>query len=83
MTAKPGGRSPRRGKGAGDDDLARLIDEFAERLCRGETLDWPTCLKQHPRHAEALQLLAPAIEALAKFADAQRTLPEEFGSDGK
>jgi len=72
--------SPRRSSDArptgletGDEELARLIDEFAERLRNGESLDWPACLKQHPRYAETLQQLAPAIEALAKFGGLQRT----------
>jgi hypothetical protein len=57
---------PRKGNDPGADDaqLARVVDELAERLCEGERLDWPTCLKEHPGHAAALNELAPAIEIL-------------------
>ncbi|HLJ12551.1 MAG TPA: hypothetical protein VKU82_15255 [Planctomycetaceae bacterium] len=55
-----------------DDDLARIVDELAERRRRGETLDWPACLRQHPRHAAALKELAPAIEILAKFGETKK-----------
>lgn len=52
---------------AGDEQLARVVDELAERLCEGERLDWPTCLKEHPGVAAGLKELAPAIEILAMF----------------
>lgn len=55
-----------------DEDLARIIDDLAERLRHGEPLDWPACLRQHPRHAEALKQLAPALEILVNYGEAQQ-----------
>ncbi len=52
---------------SGDEDLASIVDELAERLRHGEKLDWPACLRQHPRHAEALKEIAPALEVLVNF----------------
>jgi len=63
-------KSGQRGKDspeADDEQLALIVNELAERLCEGERLDWPTCLKEHPREAAALKELAPAIEMLAKL----------------
>ncbi len=57
---------------SGDEDLASVVDELAERLRHGEKLDWPACLRQHPRHAEALKQLAPALEILVNFGGAKR-----------
>jgi hypothetical protein len=50
-----------------DEQLARVVNELAERLCEGERLDWPACLKEYPDEAAQLQELAPAIEILAMF----------------
>ncbi len=54
-----------------DEQLALVVNELAERLCKGERLDWPTCYKEHPREAAALQELAPAIEMLAKLKEGE------------
>jgi hypothetical protein len=69
MNVKDGGRAENDSKYAVDEELARLVDELAERLRRGESLDWPACLKKNPRYAEALRELAPAIEAMAKYSE--------------
>jgi hypothetical protein len=53
--------------GSDDEQLARVVDELAGRLCDGERLDWPSCLKEYPREAAALKELAPAIEILVMF----------------
>jgi hypothetical protein len=53
-----------------DEDLACVVDELAERLRHGEKLDWPACLRQHARHAEALKQLAPALEILVNYGGA-------------
>lgn len=65
MIRKNPNQRPGSSAGADDEQLARVVDELAERLCGGERLDWPTCLKEHPGHAAALKELAPAIEILA------------------
>jgi hypothetical protein len=69
MNVTNGGRAESESKNVGDEELARLVDELAERLRHGEVLDWPACLKRNPRYAEALKELAPAIEAMAKFSE--------------
>jgi hypothetical protein len=58
---------------SGDEDLASIVDELAERLRHGEKLDWPACLRQHPRHAEALKEIAPALEVLVNFREVDRS----------
>jgi hypothetical protein len=67
MNTNDGAGAETNSKNAADEELARLVDELAERLRRGESLDWPACLKRNPRYAEALKELAPAIEAIAKY----------------
>ena len=64
---QPGNPQPGVLSDAADEQLARVVDELAERLCEGERLDWPTCLKAHPGEADALKELAPAIEILVLF----------------
>jgi hypothetical protein len=72
MSSQGTDRPQKNANDVGEEDLARLIDDFAERIRRGEALDWVSCLKAHPRHAEALKQLAPAIEALAKYGGVER-----------
>jgi len=66
---------------ADDERLARVVDELAGRLCEGERLDWPTCLKEHPGEAAALKELAPAIEFLVMFGK-EGAAPGESASGG-
>ena len=66
---------------AGDEQLAQVVDELAGRLCDGERLDWPTCLKEHPGEAAALKQLAPAIEILVMLGK-EGARPGESASDG-
>jgi len=72
MTGDQDAQPQRNLNATSDDDLARIVDELAERLRHGETLDWSACLEQHPRHAEALKQLAPALEILVNFGEAQQ-----------
>jgi hypothetical protein len=48
-------------------NIACLVDELIQRLRRGETIDWPDCLKRYPQQAEELQRLAPTMEDLVKY----------------
>jgi WD40 repeat protein/serine/threonine protein kinase len=57
--------------GSTDARLAELIDELTARLQAGEPLDLEACRREHPEHAERLDLLLPALRMLAEASAAR------------
>jgi serine/threonine protein kinase/Tfp pilus assembly protein PilF len=60
-----------------DSDLAALIEDLTDRLNAGEAVDLQRYIEQHPRQAEELLCLMPALELLLS---AGGTPPEESQS---
>jgi hypothetical protein len=48
-------------------DLARRLDELAEKLCRREEINWQELKLRYPRDGETLKDLACAMDMLLKF----------------
>ena len=63
---------PGKSRAANEDELARLVDALADRLCRGERIDWKKCFTENPRHADSLMKLALALQALADMRVSER-----------
>ncbi len=67
-----------------DDALAELLEELTGRLQAGEAVDADALAAAHPRQADELRALLPALEALAGAAG-QRSSPlsRKAGKGGK
>jgi len=50
-----------------DRELAFIVDEFAERLLRGERVGWRSYYRRYRKIARELKKLGPTIELLAKL----------------
>jgi hypothetical protein len=48
-----------------DPVLADLVEEFANRLQRGEAVDASAYAREHPERAEKLRQLLPGVQVLA------------------
>ena len=50
-----------------DHVLVQLVDELADRLQAGESVDWEDVGRRHPGRAEQVRRMLPAIAAMAEF----------------
>jgi eukaryotic-like serine/threonine-protein kinase len=77
-----------------DASFAELFEELAGRIQRGEPVDLEAAAREHPRHAERLRQLLPAVQLVAQVgshapadglsfpppaSDDARPLPEALG----
>ena len=53
--------------GDADPILVQLIDELADRLQAGESVDWDSVAREHPDRVEQARKLLPAIAAIAEL----------------
>jgi hypothetical protein len=56
-----------------EEELALIVDELLQRLRRGEVIDWPAQLANHPTYSEDLQRLGLTMEVLVSFLVRGRT----------
>ena len=69
-----------------DPILVQLIDELADRLQAGESVDWASVAREHPQRVETVRKMLPVIAAMAELGSVTgrgrlRSLPLEFGPD--
>ncbi len=60
-------------------ELADLVEEFAARTQAGEPLDPEDFVQAHPRHAEGLRRLLPAVRALTHLGRVASGPPDDLG----
>jgi hypothetical protein len=66
-----------------DPVLVQLIDELADRLQAGESVDWDAVAREHPERAEQARKMLPVIAAMAELVSVtgrgrSRSLPLEY-----
>ena len=71
--------------GEADPILVQLIDELADRLQAGESVDWDSVAREHPEHVERARQMLPAIAAMAELGSVtgrglSQSLPPQFGA---
>jgi hypothetical protein len=55
-----------------EERLARVVDELAEKICRGHTIDWDSYVRQSGVDESTLRELAGAIDILVDFGTSER-----------
>ena len=70
--------------GEADPILVQLIDELADRLQAGESVDWDSVAREHPERVERARQMLPAIAAMAELGSVtgrglSQPLPPQFG----
>lgn len=50
-----------------EEQLARVVDELAEKICRGAPIDWDAYVRQSGVDESTLRELAGAIDILVDF----------------
>ena len=53
--------------GEADPILVQLVDELADRLQAGESVDWEAVGREHPERVERVRRMLPAIAAMAEM----------------
>lgn len=53
-------------------ELARVVDELAEKICRGAPIDWEAYVRQSGVDEPTLRSLAGAIDILVDFGASER-----------
>jgi WD40 repeat protein/serine/threonine protein kinase len=61
--------------GASDPVVADLVEDLANRLQAGESLDLEAVIREHPAQADRLRRLLPAVRALADFGSSGGSAP--------
>jgi serine/threonine protein kinase/WD40 repeat protein len=61
-----------------DPAFEMLVDRLIARLQAGEKLDWSIVVREHPEHADRLQSMADALEALADLSAAADPNPSDI-----
>src|SRR5207253_7897452 len=56
-----------------DPAVAELLEQLADRVQAGETIDADELARDHPDHAEQLVRLLPAVQALAALDASKQT----------
>ncbi|MDX1944548.1 MAG: protein kinase [Pirellulaceae bacterium] len=64
----------------GESVLARLVDEVADKIEAGETIDWEHYATEWPAHVDELRRLAPTLEAMAELAPGESLPPKAEGA---